>query len=129
MMLAVTSSFPWGLELAGAPGIVLGVSVLRQVWRQDYDLRNWQRDSAVQSGLIPASLPSVSAWTLMSVGLGLLSIPIKHHTIAGVLQLVITIAIALAILVFFVWTVIAFLAYEKLPLRFLPPCLRNQDDS
>jgi hypothetical protein len=123
-MLAATTSFPWGLELVGAIGAFFGFSMLRQVWRKDYVPRNWQRDSAVQLGLIAASLPSVSAWTLMVVDLGLMSIPSKHHSVAGVLQLVLVITISLAILVLFVWMVLAFLRYERLPSRLRPPCLR-----
>ena|GEM_PF-4012769 len=117
-------SFPWALETVGALGVVIGSSMLKQVWRTDYVIRTWQRNSLLQSGLLAASLPSVVAWTLMFIDLGLLSVPLKHHSIPGVVQLVLVITTSSAIILFFIWAVVAFLACERLPSRFRPPCLR-----
>jgi hypothetical protein len=117
-------SFPWALETVGALGVVIGSSMLKQVWRTDYVIRTWQRNSLLQSGLLAASLPSVVAWTLMFIDLGLLSVPLKHHSIPGVVQLVLVITTSSAIIPFFIWAVVAFLACERLPSRFRPPCLR-----
>lgn len=117
-------SFPWALETVGALGVVIGSSMLKQVWRTDYVIRTWQRNSLLQSGLLAASLPSVVAWTLMFIDLGLLSVPLKHHSIPGVVQLVLVITTSSAIIPFFIWAVVAFLACERLPSRLRPPCLR-----
>lgn len=117
-------SFPWALETVGALGVVIGSSMLKQVWRTDYVIRTWQRNSLLQSGLLAASLPSVVAWTLMFIDLGLLSVPLKHHSIPGVVQLVLVITTSSAIILFFIWAVVAFLACERLPSRLRPPCLR-----
>lgn len=125
MTLAATHSFPWGLELIGLVGAALGLSVQRKIWRLDYVLPNWQRDSLYGQGLFAAGLPAMLTWTSMFIDGALVSLSVSHHSVAGIILLVLVIAISLMVIVFFFLTAFAFLAFERLPSRLVPPCLRK----
>jgi hypothetical protein len=125
MAFAAPHSFPWGQELIGFIGAALGFFVLRQVWRPDYVLPIWQRNSSYGQRLIAAGLPSIVCWTLMFIDGGLVSLKTPHHSIAGMVLLVSVTAISLFVVALFLLTVVAFLAFERLPSRLLPPCLRK----